>query len=682
MMNSKTVDQLFSKDGEKYRIPIYQRHYVWTQNNWEHLWDDIRERCELKLRSEKLPHFTGVIVVRRETGTMEIVDGQQRLTTFQIILCAIRDLCEEAGYNEAANAAANRIRNRGRNEANPIEQYKLLPRATSDLNAFGYLAAGNPEQSNGRIRDAYVYFKRKIKGHVTGDQKRMIHLLTTFLADFSVVQLLLKADDEASKIFESLNGRGIALAQFDHLRNNVFLRAGSARNDLYNRYWNHFNTEPYWFSDEVADKFLLSFLKAKLGEDFDSQSSPFDLYQRIYLKKLWKSRKKDETDDDLVEREFRELERYSRVYAEVTDCDQKNSLWFYKFLATEFGITSWHPLILFLKSEKAELGISDKDLELIFRTLESYIVWCILCYGPKSISGEKSPVMGENGLISIIREKNSFHVRDIVTHLTDFSEYKWPTGKKVTKVLGQAGEKKRRFIRYILFQIEHKLTDFNFTDVKINFEEWLNIEHVMPQNWNQANWPLRTDSEKHVQVIARNKCLQSIGNLTLLKETLNRAVGNRSFSVKQKLYGRHSRLSLTRDILEHNKWDVEEIRQRETELVKLFYEIWPSAGDILREVNGGDTESTPDVIPRIKTSLTGESSQYRDKRYRGQLKDWQPNFAYGFIESDEFKNDIYVPRGEFRSEDLNLLQRGQSVTFNLIETDKGPQAHKVKLVQD
>ena len=101
-MEDITVEQLFSDDGVKYRVPIYQRHYVWNRNNWVHLWDDIREKTEKK---DVEDHFTGVIVIREEQETKVIVDGQQRLTTFQIILCVIRDICTEAGYDCIAVSA-------------------------------------------------------------------------------------------------------------------------------------------------------------------------------------------------------------------------------------------------------------------------------------------------------------------------------------------------------------------------------------------------------------------------------------------------------------------------------------------------------------------------------------------------------------------------------------------------
>ena len=136
----------------------------------------------------------------------------------------------------------------------------------------------------------------------------------------------------------------------------------------------------------------MNFLKAKLPQKDCDAPSLFDLYQQDYRKALREGLNLDENDPQLLLHEFQELERYSHVYADIANCsDPGNPIWFYQFLATEFEITSWHPLILFLKSEQADLGISDKNLKLTFRILESYIVRCMLCHGPESNLPRKPP---------------------------------------------------------------------------------------------------------------------------------------------------------------------------------------------------------------------------------------------------------------------------------------------------
>ena len=586
-MNDKNIEALFSGHDVRYRIPIYQRHYVWENNNWRHLWDDLREKADRALMDEEVKlHFTGVIVIREENETREIVDGQQRLTTFQIILCVIRDLCKDADYNDLIGSIEDLLQNKSDSDLDPAVNYKLLPTAKSDQEAFELLVAGDAANSKGRIHEAYVYFWEEIKAYIaeTKDKNeakaKMRNLRNVFLDSFRVVELPLEPTDEAAKIFEALNGRGRALSQFDHLRNNVFLRAGNNRNRLYKKYWRHFNNEEDWDSDEVVDPFLENFLKAKLAQNFDSQLPHFDLYQRVYRKELREKLNLDEDSVDLVEREFEELKRYSDVYADIINCDYNNPLWFYQLLETEFKTTGWLPLILFLKSEKDELELSDDDLELILRSLESYIVRCML-YGPKP-----NPTETGNGIISLIKKRNSFNATTIVKYLQN----RWPTDEKVRSVLCKVGNKKRKFTKYILFQIERMITDFSRSEVVLKFDQ-LNIEHVMPEQWEE-NWTLPNAEEsgpeaqgrKADRARDRDQCLQSIGNLTLLIGKFNSELQNKAFPEKQPLIWEKSRLKITRKISDAKTevWDVSQIREREENLSNLFCEIWPSVESILK----------------------------------------------------------------------------------------------------
>ena len=677
-MQSIRVQELFSDDGVRYRVPIYQRHYVWNENNWNHLWTDIREKINGRRRQQ---HFTGVIVIRvtdEEPEIKVIVDGQQRLTTFQIILCAIRDICTDAGYDKIAGSANRLIRNASIGDLEPIEQFKLLPTIGSDLQAFRPIAAGNAENSSGRIHEAYTYFKKAIEDYV-GDIDQIAKLFRVFVREFNVVQLVLDSEHEAAKIFESLNGRGRTLTAFDHLRNNVFLRAGRARDVLYESHWHHFNDDPYWFSDRVLDPFLTNFLKAKLPQkDFDDQPSLFDLYQQDYRKALRENLNLNEDHPELIEREFKELERYSHVYAEIANCsDPGNSLWFYQFLATEFETTSWHPLILFLKSEQTDLGISDKDLKLTFRILESYIVRCLLCSHPESIRGE-------NHLVDLIR-KQGFSVENIVKHLTSDDRIKsWPMDEHVKSALSYAGNKKAGLIRYILFTIEREVMRYGPQDSElINFKK-LNIEHVMPQGWESSKgrklWTL-PENDYDRKARERDKSLHSIGNLTLLHRDANNLAANQSFLNKKPIYKIYSNLKITHEIREYDAWDVAQIRKRSGDMYERFCEVWPSAETVLKESGGKNTESLSksDAKAQAKTDQT-------ERLQQGVVNSVNQQKRYGRIKPDTDLGDhpmgIYVDISHFPNQDINSLQLKQKVKFNIISTKKGLQATDVAHIED
>ena len=104
-MDSRTfnIQQMF-QDRRQYRVPFYQRAYVWSrEDQWERLWEDIRDKAESRLTGDKaVPHFMGAVVLepQKKTGLLgverhHIIDGQQRLTTMQYVLTALMHALRE-----------------------------------------------------------------------------------------------------------------------------------------------------------------------------------------------------------------------------------------------------------------------------------------------------------------------------------------------------------------------------------------------------------------------------------------------------------------------------------------------------------------------------------------------------------------------------------------------------------
>ena len=229
----------------------------------------------------------------------------------------------------------------------------------------------------------------------------------------------------------------------------------------------------------------------------------------------------------------------------------------------------------------------------------------MLCHGLEFNNEENDSI--SNNLISVIyrsRHHDRFSVELVVDYLKKLQgSEQWPTHAEIRSALSDAGdvsERPRWLIHYILFQMERELTDSNFTErqldetqLNFDFENPLTIEHVMPKKWYNAvdgseakSWPL-PESQPDKRAHERNQVIENIGNLTLLTRKLNAEGKNSSFSNKMELYKKHSRLSLTHDIIwthdghkerMRTDWDVEAIKCRERKLVELFFKIWPFSG--------------------------------------------------------------------------------------------------------
>ncbi len=522
-LEEATVFTLFGLD-QQFEIPLFQRQYVWDKPyHWKPMWDDLEKLSDSS--GKRSTHFIGTIVVKKRalSGNLpkiEIIDGQQRLTTFQIILCAIRDVCKSKKYNDFAEDVRSYTLNL-RSRPKGDEKYKLIPGAL-DRDSFMSLIDQREADSQGQIKEAYNYFKPKIEAHVMSDPRKIELLFNSLLYGFNLAQIFIDEDDEPEKIFESLNTRSAELLQFDLLRNNLFLRSGDQKDHYYNRYWDHFETL-YWAtkswvvknqhtSGTTYEPFLQHFLMAKTREE--TVKPEFHTYQRVYLEEL------QEIPGCDIEHEFSELKRYSEVYREMIDCDDSseigNRMIFYK----TFNLTILHPFILFLI---LDVKISGDELNKVFDILESYTIRRMLCFnGTRGLL--RFNIFFSHDLIGRYK-KHDFTLDDFIEQLSkqeirstraatnneietvlhpryeeDYSldnDYiVFPNNMRVRNALEKswvvtAGAVQLKLIKYILYRIEDRKRHKNPNMENVTFRSSLTLEHIMPKAW-RGKWKLPT----------------------------------------------------------------------------------------------------------------------------------------------------------------------------------------------
>lgn len=440
MLLGENIDNLHEMFGidVRYEVPRYQRRYVWNETNWETLWEDFLVQLDPKLEDKDRGHFTGNIVIRPITegqlNRFEVIDGQQRLATFQIIFCAIRDICQSRDYRELAVEATRHVINTDdvvrRNNLKEFP-YKFLP-SDYDKSAFKSVAEGEykkisahtsteGKEVNSSVLRAYDYFKKMILNYAGADCSRdkIGDLTTSFKSDFKLIQITITSSNQSEKIFESLNATGRMLSEFDYLRNNLFLRTGEKidetgrfyRDIFYERYWHFENDSHFWNSDRL-ESFFYAFLMAKLGplhvEAKDVK--PFGLYRK-YRKKL-ADMLKFEDDIQQLEYEFQQLQEYAESYKELNnEINQPASdigvhMQFYDTL----NIPRLFPFILFVKH-----GFSN-EFNNVYPIIESYIVRRLLCFGDKKDSYaniNRISYMKIKKLFSLATESSEFSAKKI-----------------------------------------------------------------------------------------------------------------------------------------------------------------------------------------------------------------------------------------------------------------------------
>ena len=153
------VDQAFPP-RKQYAIPSYQRNYVWTrQGQWEPLWEDVKALTAqiLVAGAEAKPHFLGTIITK-EIGTEGfisrwwVVDGQQRLTTLQILIAAARGAFSERGLDQYADILSDPLANATKVVMSPSDKYKIKHKSSDYAGICVYSRRGAINHSRRRWR--------------------------------------------------------------------------------------------------------------------------------------------------------------------------------------------------------------------------------------------------------------------------------------------------------------------------------------------------------------------------------------------------------------------------------------------------------------------------------------------------------------------------------------------------
>lgn len=602
---TRSIIELF--DGKKrYLIPLYQRQYAWKISpQLELLWEDI-ERAVTRMTTDRAslsPHFMGAMVISqiktygKQVQAYEIIDGQQRLTTFQLLLSALRDVAA-ANQSKYAQELEKYLLNDGVMENPLVERFKLWPSLT-DRRSFASLIDPNmdldeitlkPMDEDGIVRRsvaAHAYFRDRIEQHVLldgeYDEDRFETLFEALKEGLAVVSIELEGGDDPQTIFETLNSRGVDLSAGDLMRNFIFQRAkGMGQNDgslivdaLYEKHWLPLD-RAFWGqvasrgrqSKQRLDWMLTDHLSMHLA-GLVSVENLFDSYRRWIL---------NERPFPTVVEELESISTTALVERRLFEQSKSDVIGLFGRFAEAFDVSTAMPLVVYLATAPE---IRDQ-LPQALSILESYILRRDIC-GLTTKNYNRFFV----GIIDRLRGAEGDKIQVLVEYLsTRQSDIdRWPTEKEWQQAwLGRdqyQGARQPR-LRYIFEAIEQKKRSTLNEDIEI--KSALTIEHIMPQKW-QSNWPVPgfdhvPADEINVDQLQRNMqrqvVINKLGNLTLLTQALNTTVSNGPYSVKMPAVRSHSSLALNRELQAFDEWNEQTVAQRGAALFDVAKGIWRS----------------------------------------------------------------------------------------------------------
>ncbi|MFB6200400.1 MAG: DUF262 domain-containing protein [Halorhabdus sp.] len=561
-INSQPMGSLF-ESNDQFIIPSYQRRYSWEDDQIDDLWKDLQ-----KIESDEEDHFFGTVVFMARSSAhaatqYDIVDGQQRITTVSVLLCAIRDYLDEQFPEEKVES---RIENIDQSlwlvDRDDQRQGLRLKLGNLDEDSYADLIKGHPEEvENENIANAYDTFTQRI-GSI-GDLEDIKKLHDRILDQLIYVAITVEQHSDAYQLFEAMNNRGLSLSPIDLMKNYLLMQASKREVD-------EDRIEDLW-GDVIENIDQLSGINSP-GITFFRQyfmaSDQYGVNEKITTNKLY-------------EPTFTEtVEKVSDIETLMEDIRDKSNL--YRKLIEQdidlFDGTANHEIERLLKDAKI---VSITPFTLFLRafsetddqsTLKQVIEKSNVLMLRRQICDRST---GPHDTMFNHLAQEMFETEDPLAYMDEYleSEDRIPSDGQFKQYFGRESFRRSDRTKYILSKIEEQHYGQGGKRVSQSRYE-VHIEHILPERPGQnlsELWLEKFDisDDDHEEYKKR------IGNLTLLESDPNIRASNRTLEKKQDYYTEEATdFKMTHELQGMERWDTESIRERSERLAEIAVDIW------------------------------------------------------------------------------------------------------------
>jgi len=602
-LEAKEKELKFLATEGKVIIPFFQRTYVWKKENWEVLLES--------LLSKPYGHFLGSIILKQipvpsgESKKLEVIDGQQRLTTLSILIKVLYDLFSLELQKTTENVMRQILFCKPYETSS--EYFVKIEHSQVDKEAYERVITANLDgkppidintikiyedddnENKGkshRIAQCYKFFYEKLRTeHSEKERESLFNKILNSNNKMLVVIDLVEKDDEQA-IFDTLNTAGVRLTTAEIVKNALYqkiIEQSGKENAIkfYKNTWEKIflsdeETIRYWEREKVTGRLKRDNLEillhsiAIIKEFFDPDKNNLGELSKLYKNEI-NNKSKEELEtfaNDIIE--------YAIIYRDkFPDFDKSTSFTFEDsvtrlfHILEELEISTFHPFILYVFKE---FNGNDDEIKNILLNLERFVVGRMIARQETKSYNKycKEFINNPESILEKLKETPDERISDGL--------------KKITSNKNAA---------LLLFWIElyrrHKDNKYDNKELKYTYS----LEHIMPQKWEEHwnNIPKKyrpdgsemTDEESKKD---RYEKVYWIGNMTLLKTSLNSALRNYSFEKKMAGEGRkkgiktYAELSITKeDIVKpyengDKNWDEKKIEERTNKLEKEIMEIW------------------------------------------------------------------------------------------------------------
>jgi len=590
-----TITQLLSTESEQFVVPAYQRRYSWLSKHIAELFDDINS-----LESQETHLLGSIVCLTTSHGVgineLELVDGQQRITTIMLFLNAIAETYKQLGKDKEAEKLGT-----------------FLYCADFDGQQRNKLALGDLDNTDFELiienkNLDEVVNKRLLEGHkliatFIGrlDPDELDKFKYKFINQANIIRLDVADSKDAFKLFETINNRGLSLSPADIIKNFLLGNASLIGDEILEEVKKDWTQLIICMDGLILDDFFRQYMNGILGRKV-TYSMLIDTFKKYFVENISDGNKLtqraeyapeiiEETEQSLSEQEemLEDSSSENNTSASFKKQDEKISI-------TQFVSDLRKSAEIYSKILNHNFGDKKVDRHLLnlqkIRSFASYTF--ILNLMQRNIS--RNDQIAILWLIEIfmlrrnIAEYRTAELDDIFSNLTTLSDEN--ITEKVKAVLKEhlpsnaefeekilqhdfKGQLENR-AKYMLEQIEYDMTG-NTSEKYIGDGEDVHLEHIIPQTITTkkakeeyGDWEkyLGSDAvEKHKILVAK------IGNMTLLSAPLNIKASNNPFLAKKEEYSK-SIIEITRKLKDYEEFKFDQITERSKKLAKRSIKIW------------------------------------------------------------------------------------------------------------
>ncbi len=551
--------------GDRYiEVPPYQRAYSWTDEQVEDLFKDFSDA----IRERNAEYFLGTVVLTTsKDGPHSVVDGQQRLATTSIMICAIRNYFYSIGDAERGDTLHGEfLAKKDRRDLTEVPHLKLMPgdNACYERAILAKPAGGaKPEDvkdaqealppSQARLESALKIATRYVQQLVdqTKEPTKVLMDWIDFLEKKGKV-IVVEVNDAAAAntIFEVLNDRGLDLSVADLLKNYLFRMAEDRVNE----------TQQNWTS-------MASRLQSYGVEEKEL---------RTFIRHIWSSKHGLTREKDLYDAIRKRVDSKQRAVAFADELNQVAPIYLALDNASDELWKQYGPHVR-ESVEALQILKAIQIRPLVLALLQHFEVAevrkalpMLVCWTVRfMITGKLGSGPLELGYSDRAKDVSTGNIKTS-KQLYDASKGFLVADADFEQAFATARVSQHYLARFYLRVLEKQNGAKGDGELVVNpNEDAVSLEHIMPQT-RDPHWTASVTAEQHAAFLKR------LGNLALLDKSLNGQSGNLPFADKIAAF-KESKIALTSQIATHLTWTSAEIDTRQKALAELAVKAWPAA---------------------------------------------------------------------------------------------------------